>query len=79
MKTNDIKKLIYKQNPMATFNMCRGGTLYYYSTISSNRTEENPILSYANIFFEIPISDIGTTDFYAEMTAKHLLRWIVNE
>ena len=29
--------------------------------------------------FEIPIEDMGTADFYNEMEAKHLLRWLNND
>jgi len=76
MQTNELKKLIYKQNPYAEFNMFRGGTLYYISKIQVDG-EYSPV-DY-QVFFEVPSSDTGTTDFYDKMNAKYLLRWIKNE
>ena len=67
----EIKKGIYKKNPTAKiFRIC-GGILYYRSELHDGVTQP--------IFFDVPVSDIGTTDFYPEMPAKHLLRWIVEE
>ena len=69
MTTNVIKKLVYKQKPTADLEMIRGGNLYYNALLTSME----------DIQFIVPISDIGTTDFFPEMEAKHLLRWLVNE
>lgn len=79
MKTNELKKLIYKQNPTAEFNMFRGGTLYYTSSITIQRDDQYMLPISQTLFFEVPATDIGTTDFTREMSAKHLLRWIKNE
>jgi len=76
MKTNEIKKLIYKKNPTAELDMIRGGNLYYLTSFEVgmiDKTVVNQIIA-----FEVPISDIGATDFFPTMPAKHLLRWIVN-
>lgn len=74
MTNNEIKKLVYKQKPNALLEMIRGGTLYYRSIITVGKFLQNQ-----PIRFQIPISDIGTTDFFPSMEAKHLLRWLINE
>lgn len=71
MTNNEIKKLVYKQKPQAVLKMIRGGNLYYDANVFTS--------SLFIIKFEIPISDIGATDFFPVMEAKHLLRWLVNE
>lgn len=76
MKTTEIKKLIYKKNPYADLDMIRGGNLYYIAKFEVG-TRENEYFNQV-VQFVVPISDIGTTDFFADMPAKHLLRWIVN-
>ena len=69
MTNNEIKKLVYKQKPQADLEMIRGGNLYYNALLTN--MEE--------ILFTVPISDIGTTDVFPMMEAKHLLRWLTNE
>lgn len=69
MKT-EIKKRLYKQKPKAFLKLIRIGVAYYECTIvMDNKT--------IVINFEIPISDMGNADFYPEMEAKLLNRWIV--
>lgn len=62
---NEIKKLIYKEKPKARFEFIRMGVAYYYAELNSER-----------INFQIPVDDMGTTDFGIEEEAKLLLRWI---
>lgn len=64
----EIKKLIYKQKPKAYLEFIRIGVAYYYTTSLGTK-----------ISFQIPISDMGSTDFFPEMEAKLLLRWLINE
>jgi hypothetical protein len=64
LKTH-IKKLIYKQKPQAIFKFIRMGVAYYYADLDEYR-----------VFFQIPISDMGDTDFKATEDAKLLLRWL---
>lgn len=75
MNLNDIKKGLYKQNPVANFSFIRKGCAHYASTINTNDTVPQKL----NIRFEIPISDMGDADFTKEMDAKLLIRWIVIE
>ena len=73
MEKNEVKKALYKQNPKATFNFIRKGVAYYRTEI---RGEES-IPQTFQIFFEIPVIDMGDADFESTMDAKLLIRWIV--
>lgn len=64
MDISEVKKLLYKEDPTAKFVMIRKGVAYYIVHI--------PII----IMFEIPVSDMGDADFFYEMKAKHLIRYI---
>ena len=63
------KKALYKQNPKATFKFIRKGVAYYTTEIREGQTFQ--------IFFEIPVIDMGDADFESTMDAKLLIRWIV--
>jgi hypothetical protein len=77
MTTNEIKKELYKQNPKAKFDFIRQGLAYYKAKITVENEGQIPFNKF--ITFEVPISDMGSADFFAEIDAKHLNRWIVNE
>jgi len=66
MNKNEIKKIIYKNKPIAYFDKIRIGIAYYETVINNLK-----------IYFEIPVNDMGDADFYKEMDAKLLLRWVV--
>lgn len=70
MEKNEIKKLLYKQNPKAHFTHIRKGNAYYSSVVSEDNGQ--------NLFirFEVPIIDMGDADFLVEMEGKFLIRWI---
>ena len=70
MEKNEIKKALYKQNPIAKLSMIRKGVAYYATII----TNEEKLIE---ICFEIPINDMGDADFLYEMESKFLNRWIV--
>jgi hypothetical protein len=70
MEKNEIKKLLYKQNPKANLLYIRKGNAYYDSTIED--VDRGTVF----IKFEVPIVDIGDADFFNVMEAKHLIRWI---
>lgn len=67
MGMNEIKKALYKQNPMASFEYIRKGLAYYRSNLNDGTV----------ISFEIPVSDMGDADFNNYIEAKYLIRWIV--
>ena len=69
---NEIKKLIYKQSPIAELRLIRGGNLYYICEILS-------LEELTTINFCVPISDIGNTDFFGHVLAKLLLRWLTDD
>jgi hypothetical protein len=65
MTKNEIKKLLYKQKPVAFLQYIRKGNACYESII------EDRI-----IWFEVPVSDMGDADFWPEMQGQLLIRWI---
>ena len=71
MEKNEIKKALYKQKPMAQFTMIRKEVAYYQTTIVNDDE------SSTRINFEIPVGDMGDADYYQEMDAKLLNRYIV--
>lgn len=68
MTNTEIKKALYKQKPTAQLEKIKSGVAYYYTQIKEGDF----------IRFEIPCNDMGTADFYFEMDAKLLIRWIAN-
>ena len=77
MTKNEIKKSLYKQNPKVNFDYIRKGIAYYKTFITTENTEEEKSDIY-QVFFEIPIIDMGDADFSQEMEGKYLIRWISN-
>lgn len=67
MNTTEIKKELYKQKPIAILVFIRKGDALYKTTL------ENDI----NIYFNVPVADMGDYDFTSEMDAKLLARWII--
>ncbi len=67
MTLNDIKKELYKQKPIAYLNYIRKGSAYYSTSVSGY-----------NIEFQIPVNDMGESDFGPTMDAKLLIRWIIS-
>lgn len=68
MELNDIKKVLYKENPSAILKQIRKGTAYYSAHVVSLDTV---------IQFQIPVEDMGDADFLSSMDSKLLIRWIV--
>ena len=71
MEKNEIKKALYKQKPIATIQFIRIGVAYYETTI---RDEEGLKVM---VGFQVPVSDMGDTDYFPQMDAKLLNRYIV--
>jgi hypothetical protein len=63
---NELKKYLYKENPLAELCLIRMGNAYYVSD-GPNTTA---------ITFTVPVSDMGEADFHVKMFAKHLIRWM---
>lgn len=90
MTLTEIKKEIYKQQPIAYFQFIRLGVAYYYGVIKGEEAVDAVPQSTTvykdgrcwhgiRVKFEIPINDMGNSDFLPTMEAKYLIRWIVEE
>jgi hypothetical protein len=76
MEKNEIRKALYKQNPIAKLTYIRKGKAYYSAAV---RDESKPIPTTRFVNFEIPVEDMGDADFSVEMESKILQRWIMSE
>jgi hypothetical protein len=65
MKSNEIKKELYKQKPVAQLEFIRKGIAYYVAVLNNEYLR-----------FEVPISDMGDADFTPHMEAKLLIRYL---
>jgi len=70
MITNEIKKALYKQKPIAKLQFIRVGVAYYETTIVDVDGKDNTIQ------FQVPVVDMGDADYFVEMDAKLLNRYI---
>jgi len=77
MTKNEIKKLLYKQNPKANFAYIRKGIVYYKTIVYTEKIDKK-ISEAFQVLFEIPVVDMGDADFFQEMEGKYLIRWIAN-
>ena len=66
MEKNEIKKLLYRENPVAKLKHVRKGMIYYEAKTND-----------VTIDFEVPVTDIGDATFYNEMDSKLLIRYII--
>ena len=69
MEKNEIKKALYKQKPIATLLFIRKEVAYYTASVEMDDA------NYA-IRFEVPVNDMGDADYFPEMDAKLLIRYI---
>lgn len=65
----EIKKELYKQKPKALFQRIIKGYAIYMTD------QLKPYLF--DIYFNVPLDDIGETAFYPEMEAHLLIRYLV--
>lgn len=70
MTTTEIKKELYKQKPIAKMNFIRMGVAYYSTSIENDGKT-------VDVSLQVPVSDMGDTDFHPLMDAKLLIRYIV--
>ena len=84
MKTNEVKKDLYKSKNMAKFNYYAYGKLYYNVVIDgslyefpiSTVTLNQKRLSEGTVFGYELSEDLGTTKFHSEIKGSELNRWI---
>lgn len=70
MTNTEIKKALYKQKPTAKLDFIRVGVAYYSSMVLDDNNE--PFY----VKFEVPVNDMGDADYFPEMDAKLLNRYI---
>lgn len=70
METNEIKKLLYKQKPIAKCIGSNKDTKKYETWISLNESND------MYLKFEVPYSDMGETKFSDEIQGQLLIRWL---
>lgn len=70
MTTNEIKKELYKRKPKAWLQYIRKGIACYLTTLPP---EEYGL----DVWFEVPVSDMGDADFLCVMESQLLIRWLV--
>tara|TARA_R110000822_G_C15041009_1_gene465317 strand:- start:28 stop:246 length:219 start_codon:yes stop_codon:yes gene_type:complete len=71
MNNTEIKKALYKQKPIAKLQFIRVGVAYYKTLVKDNEGNENFIQ------FQVPVKDMGDADYFPDMDAKLLNRYIV--
>jgi len=67
MTHTEIKKELYRQNPLAHFMGAKKGHMHYRTILVDEK----------HVWFEVPFTDIGDAVFYPDMDAKLLIRWLV--
>lgn len=72
MTQNEIKKALYKQKPAADLVNIKDGNINYVTKLKMPDISSDPGI----VFFAIPLSDVGTTEFTLKMPAQLLIRWI---
>lgn len=70
METNEIKKALYKRNPVAEIISINKAGIRYITYVKLDGGDVTPIL------FLIPFDDIGDAIFTSTMEAKFLIRYI---
>ena len=70
MNEVEIKKAMYRQKPKANLTHIRGGVAHYVAQFKDGDVV-NDVVN-----FEVPVADMGDADFFPEMDAKLLARYI---
>ena len=66
MDINEVKKILYKNNPTAKIISVRSDGIVYRAYSGDN----------ISITFLVPLSEIGTTVWFNEMDSKLLIRYL---
>lgn len=66
MEKNEIKKVLYKENPLATRGQEFDQVCFYEASTSIGK-----------VSFEVPYREMGDTQFKYQEPAKHLIRWMI--
>lgn len=73
MNISEVKKRLYKENPVASLTTIKKGIIHYMAALPDTTDHGADV-----IYFDVPVSDIGDAEFKAQMDSKHLNRWIVD-
>lgn len=70
MEINEIKKVLYKEKPIArtNVNLSHNGETVAKSYLATG--------SLGDHYFKVPLSEMGETPFEDEMPAQLLIRWL---
>ena len=66
MDLNQTKKVLYKQKPPAFFNYIEDGVAHYRADIDDKE-----------IWFHVPVNDMGEARFDSVISSQLLIRWVV--
>jgi hypothetical protein len=69
MEKNEIKKILYRENPKAELMNVSKDRIFYMAKIKAEDKDEM-------IRFFIPLGDIGDAKFEWLMDSKLLIRWL---
>jgi len=73
MTRDELKSIFYRRDTIASLVLVSKDGVTYECKVDTN-------MSYINIIFIIPTSDIGNDIFLQKMPAKYLIRWaVINE
>lgn len=65
MEKNEIKKILYREKPLATRTQVYDQVCFYEANTSLGKVE-----------FEIPYREMGNKEFMFQEPAQHLIRWL---
>jgi hypothetical protein len=69
MTLNEIKKLLYKEDPLVRIAWIGKEGICYEGFVGEGKNY---------LVFLIPYNDIGDAKFLKEMSGKYLIRWLIN-
>lgn len=65
MEKNELKKILYREKPLAQLDFIRKGKVYYSCVVND-----------IHMTFEVPVSDMGDADLFPTMDAHLLIRYL---
>lgn len=74
---SDIKKRLYKSKPKASFVKATKSGLMYVVSLSGS--EDGTMGAWINVYFLIPLREIGDTTFEPLIESQLLIRYIIQD
>lgn len=65
MEKNELKKILYREKPVAYLDFIRKGKVYYRCVVND-----------IHMSFEVPFEDMGDADYFPTMDAHLLIRYL---